>query len=239
MAGLGPARLPARDAVTCLAYPDLHVRTEEAGVSIGDALALLGLGITMYQLVRTGMMITAIGGAAERTSRQADVYRLLTIVPELAAIERDLDRAIEWGRKAEVSAIVSAWASKVSDLKGLLRSDSFTKLDIEELVRYVGDSLVHATTATRAVKAGKLPLVVATQDFSDACRSVCSAAWTLVAVTRSRPPEQEPRPNVVGQLLAMYWHVRPTDFRRGNIPNAAKATDPAARTPGASKGAET
>lgn len=169
-------------------------------MSLGDALSIAGLAVAIYQIFRTGRIVTATHRSVERTAQQLGVYTLLLLVPELSLIEHQLDAAAMQDNRDEVKRLLREWQTRASELRGLLRTEPVAAEDLASLVQ---DSIALATQAKVSVDRG-LVLHTATQKVRAACESVCLQARSVAAEVRSRAPAQEPTQGVWEDLVSLY-----------------------------------
>jgi hypothetical protein len=158
-------------------------RLELWGLTLGDLLGLIGIAIAIWQIVRTGRMVTATKKAVEENARQLGIYNLLLIIPELARVESDLERSAHAGQLEGVRRSLKDWRELASDLRGLVdgRQDSS-----EDLLPLIQQSLTLSIQAkTRLAIANEdTDLIASTKKVRHAIEMVCLETRTLGAQVR-------------------------------------------------------
>lgn len=169
-------------------------------MGLGDWLSLVGLGIAIFQIFRTGRIVRRTQAAVERTSKQLGVYGLLVAIPELHLAERDLDRAVTEEDRASTLRALREWQARASELRGLLRTDVHTD---PVFATSVQSSIALATSAKAAIEKGG-DLVASTSRVRKACTTLCLEARSIGTEIRTRPPEANSDPTALEDLKALY-----------------------------------
>ncbi|MDT7572579.1 MAG: hypothetical protein QOE05_2753 [Actinomycetota bacterium] len=176
-------------------------------MSLGDVLGLLGLAVAIYQLWRTGRLVTATKRSVDRTSRQLGIYTLLLLIPELALIELELERAAMAQNRQETGRLLREWQHRASELRGLLATEP---VDDGGLGIRVQASLTLATQAKVALQKGRDP-GTATARLRASVEAVCLEARTLGATIRAASPASDEEVTVWDDFLMLYGKLRSVD----------------------------
>lgn len=123
-----------------------------SGVSWGDVASIIGLGIAIWLIVRTGRIARATRTAVEDATQHIGLYNILLIVPELSRIEFELERAAQEDSKDHVHRLLREWREVASDFRGLLIREEGSSVNLDKLVQ---ESLVLVVTAKSQILSGK------------------------------------------------------------------------------------
>src|ERR1700753_672620 len=62
-------------------------------VHLGEALALVGIAITIDQIRRVGKIVNRVNEALGNASAQSSIYNVLAVAPRISGIDHQLDLA--------------------------------------------------------------------------------------------------------------------------------------------------
>jgi hypothetical protein len=106
-------------------------------------LALIGFGITFWQLARTRKAANAALAAAENTQRQIRKLSIVALLPQLHRIDEELHRAVEQGSVELVRFWISNWQWQAGETRGYLLDASPEE---ETIMRALQSSIVAAAS---------------------------------------------------------------------------------------------
>ncbi len=88
---------------------------------IGLALAIVGIGITIWQLQKTKSAAEAARDAVRNSEARTAGNLLLSALPGLLSLEIALKDALFDGRNVEAIRILTQWRHKAAEVEGLVR----------------------------------------------------------------------------------------------------------------------
>ncbi len=189
-----PAR-PARAYRTLLWALRLLTRSQQGVIRLGEQtlywwidhaatisaipLALIGFGVTFWQLGRTHRAALAAKLAADRAVQQMSRITLIGLLPQLRQIDDELDRAIKEESIEGLRFWVSRWKSQASEARAHL-----DRVNREEarLMRVIQSSLSAASDlrqSLHSIPVSQLP--DATEDFMTSVNQITSELGTIAA----------------------------------------------------------
>lgn len=175
-------------------------------MGVGDWIALGGLAIALYQINKAERAALAAKKAVESTSAQVNVYTLLLLIPELALVERELDRAATDDRVEETRRLLRNWQERAADLRGLLEQQSVNVIGLDTKVQ---KSLTLATKALGIIAKGEVKPEQATVRTRAAASELVLLARSEGARIRAAIPMPEHVPTLGEDLMATLRRLLP------------------------------
>lgn len=166
-------------------------------VSFGDAIAIVGLVLAIFQMRRAERAAVAARLAVESASTQVGLYSLLLLIPELALVEKELDRVATSMIVNETQRLLQEWQARASELRGLLGAEF---IEIEGLSAKVQGSIALATQARGQIAKGR-PTDTATTRVRDAASEVVLVARSEGARIRAQIPPPIQVPTLLDELM--------------------------------------
>jgi len=163
-------------------------------------LGILGLALALYQIRRAEKAALAAKNAIESSMRQGNTYTLLLLIPEVAIIERELDRLAAADLLDETVRLIRDWQSRASELQGLLREQ---ELDLDALETKVQESLVLASLARGTLSKASAKPSTATKRLREVSGDVVVLARTEAAQIRARLPGVQRVPTLREDLRSL------------------------------------
>ncbi len=96
---------------------------ENASLYSSIPFAIIGFGITYWQLIKTRNAAQAATQAAYNAQRQLARNHIIILLHQLPRAEEELDRAISSGSVESTAAWLNTWRVQAGQLRGLLKDD--------------------------------------------------------------------------------------------------------------------
>lgn len=116
----------------------MHLSTDQILALAGIALGVIGFGVAIYQLILTKREIERGISVAEATQRAVGqreqlgaVIELMTTIPQLQRLERDLGVSVQAGNATAVVNQLQDWRKLVTETRGLIAQQSFDTSSLE------------------------------------------------------------------------------------------------------------
>jgi hypothetical protein len=107
---------------SALKWDDIYRVWDQVSTLLSIPLALVGFGVTIWQLVKTKNAAEAARGSAESAMRQIRRVSLASLLPQLHRIEDEIDRAVRADSVDLLLAWLSIWRWQAGELRGHLDS---------------------------------------------------------------------------------------------------------------------
>jgi hypothetical protein len=143
-------------------------------------LSLLGVGIAIWQLVRTRRSVSAARGAIERTEAHLAVNQLLVLIPQLQRLEPELNVALTTQGREAVIRHLAEWRRLAGDVYGLAKNQQYGD---DELLGALQQSAASAALVKRRILDPKRDLLKtsapALRDIDAACEALARLSGQL------------------------------------------------------------
>lgn len=119
---------------------------EHVSVVTSIPLALLGFGITVWQIIKTKSAAFAATRAATRTLAQMQGMSMISLLPQLSRIDDEIDRAVD-SQSAEILRFwISQWKWQAGEMRGYLDAEDRAE---EKIMRAIQSSISAASDVRR------------------------------------------------------------------------------------------
>lgn len=158
---------------------ELNETMEQVANYSAIPLALIGFGLTLWQLAKT----KRAAEAAQESARSAQVAisrnHLLILIPQLQRIEEELERSVRANSIELTLSWLANWRWQAGQLRGFLLASSY---DDEKTMRALQSSIAKAAVARKAIIDSKHgDLLKATRPARDAIAVVTNELGMLAA----------------------------------------------------------
>jgi hypothetical protein len=170
--------------VIALEDPAWYWWVDHITTTLGIPLALIGFGVTWWQLKKTKSAAEAAAKAAEQTQGQLKKLNLVSLLPQLARIEEGLDEAVVASSAQMLRFWIASWRWQAGEIRGYLNSDNADEKrimkSIQASIASASDvrNLLHTTPPTQ--------LVAMTTDLRKLMGKVTGELGTLTAKQTAR-----------------------------------------------------
>jgi hypothetical protein len=142
-------------------------------------LAIVGFGITWWQIHKTRTAAEAARDAARDTQHGIGRGSLLVLIPQLQRTEEELERAVRSGHHDIALSWLGTWRWQAGQLRGLINVTSTER----DTLKSIQESVVAAADAkAELIASAEADLVIATQDVRTAIAAVTNELGELAVV---------------------------------------------------------
>ena len=153
------------------------------GTCLGVVLGVGAFALAYWQLRRTTSALESANAAVGRTERQLAFQQLLMHLPQLQAIEQDLDRAVAVGERGAAATLLIRWRQLAAETRGLLGRSS---VEAHAMDAALTASILASATATAALVNPRRPTVrSSTEDARAAVTIAATLASELIGQLRA------------------------------------------------------
>lgn len=129
-------------SVVALEDPTWYVWLDHVTTAAGIPLALIGFGVTWWQLKKTKSAAQAAASAAEQAQSQLRKLNLVSLLPQLARIEEGLDEAVSASSAQMLRFWIASWRWQAGEIRGYL---NFENPDEKKLMKTIQASIASAS----------------------------------------------------------------------------------------------
>lgn len=154
-------------------------------------VSLLGVGVAIWQVVRTRNAVTAAQAAIERTERHLAVNQLLVLIPQLQRLEPELNISLTAKVREPIIRHLAEWRRLAGDVYGLAKDEEYSD---DQLLDLLQQSAASAATAKRRILKGDSDLLrscgPALRDIDAACEALAQLSGQLKRYSGGGPTER-------------------------------------------------